>query len=737
MVNLSKTRIPVYVFLAVLTGSAIVQAGPPVAIPMKYHVTKNKQKFIALAAYSDDITYHPASFNDTTIDFGVRYKEAITAWRIESLPAHGTLFDVYTEIDETPFLVSDPDELLYVPDKEYVGSDRFTFRVSDSQGTSREVAISLRVEASFTAPKGIPDPPAIFNTPTPVPAASGNVETDDWYIDNSHPNATNTPQPGESSPRHGTPDAPRATLPPNNARFDAGSTVFIAGGVETPYETRTGGVSWHQWFCEGTAEAPVYILGVNDGPQKPIITNIPRSELRLHMQHTLVEGIEFRGLSIVQREDLTEGHIVFRHCLVDKMNRSNTGGALELHRTDYKIFYDLHIKRAGFTEPDLSEENDVAGIVIVRSFYWVLDSLIHGSAGDGIIVNNENSQGIYVGRNKFHSDNENAIDFKRRHDMMFVENDVWDYRAIEYRVSGSDGVPVIVNVDTGGQIPTRSTIARNRIWDCNGGIRHQGNHIWTVDNVIWHVHRNTNTQGRAYAIQVGNNGHPDYIDRIANNTFHKVDAGVRIWASDNSGLKDHQIVGNNFGELNESSLAPYHLDITGNHVAGTFTDYNNYGSPLAVLWSGSSRDLAWMQANTGNAAHSFENRDPSFVDPDHFDLSLQPNSPLIDANIEHVAYGEFFDQYGVSLMYDANNMPRPQEGGWDIGAYEYRVFCEVFWELWHDAEAYREVDDHDQNGRIDLMDFVLQINQCTSEVPTGTTRGFEAGPVRRGEGGGS
>ncbi|QTD48340.1 Ig-like domain-containing protein [Sulfidibacter corallicola] len=712
------TRSSVYFLLAAFWSIVLVQAGPPVAIPMTYHVTKNKQKFIALAAYSDDITYREASHTDEVINFGIRYDDAITAWRIETLPAHGTLFDSYTEIDQTPYLVSDPDEVLYVPNEAYVGPDGFRFSVSDSQGISDPAGISLRVEAEVTLPKGIPALPAIFHTQAPVPAAAGNVETDDWYIDNSHPSATDTPQPGESSPRHGTPDVPRATIPPNNTSFVAGARVFLAGGVETPYQTRSG-VTWHQWFFRGTSESPVYVIGINDGPGKPVITGSARGELRLQMEHTLFEGIDFRGLSIAQFEDLVEGHVVFRHCVIDRMNRGTTGAGIQVNRGNHKVFYDVHIKRAGFTEPDLSAENDVHGIQISASFFWVLDSLIHGSAGDAIQINNQASEGLYIARNKLHSDNENALDFKRRYDLIFVENDVWDYRAIDYRSSGSDGTPVLVNQDTPGQPPIYSTVSRNRIWDCNGAIRLQGQEIWTTDNVIWHVHQNANAPAAdvAYAIEVGNNDHEDYTQRITNNTLHMVDGGIYIWAGDNSGVKDHHIVGNNFGELNGDSREPYHMRISGNHIEGTILDYNNYSSPLRVRWGSTLRDLAWMQANTANCAQSFENRDPMFADPDHFDLSLQPNSPLIDTNIEHVAYGEFFEQYGRSLMYDANNMPRPQEGGWDIGAFEYRPFCAVAWALWHDLDAYLESEDHDQNGRIDLMDYVAQINACTSESP--------------------
>ena len=642
----------------------------PVSISMQYYVLKNKQKYIALAGYSDNITYRQARFGDNPIEWGVRYRDAITNWQIESLPSNGALYFEGSILTLAPVTITNPDALLYVPNVEFTGTDKFSFSVTDSNGVSGNSVVSLIVKENITLPKGIPSMPAIFYTAPPVPASSGNTESDDWYIDNSHPNATDTVQPGESDPRHGTPDFPRLTLPPNNSTFVAGARVFFAGGVDVPYTLRNG-VTWHRWFIPGTAENPVYIIGVNNGPNKPIITGTEGKQLRLQVQHAIFEGLEFKGVGPVHRVGQAEGNIVFRHVLRDGMNRGTTGAAFGMNRGDNIVYYDIHIKDSGRTEPDLSNENDVHGIQISRSNIWILDSLIHDSAGDSIQINGEFAQGIYIGRNKLHSDNENAMDFKRRYDMMFVENDVWDYRGIAYQSSGSDGVPVIVNQDTSGQDPTRSTIARNRIWDANGAIRHQGHNIWTVDNVIWNIHHNTNNTASSYAVQVGSIYGDDYTDRIMNNSMSKIDAGVRIWANVNNGIIDHQYKGNVFGVLNANSLEKLHFRITSNHVVGTVIDYNNYAEPALIEWGSTSRDLDWMRINTSSSMNSSQNRDPMFNSEANFDLSLQANSPLINDNIEHSAYMEFFNEYGTSIRFDVNNNPRPQGGApWAIGAYE-------------------------------------------------------------------
>lgn len=685
--------------------------GNPVAVPMSFHVQKNKQKYLTLAAYSDQITYRRASFGETPIDFGIRYKDAIQEWQITHIPEHGTLFEGSNPIAQVPTVISDPDQLLYIPDKGFSGTDQFTFTVQDSDAVSADATVELMVETELSLPESIPPFPDMFTVPTPNPAASGQMENDDWYIDNSHPNADDEPVIGESDPRHGTPDRPRLTLPPNQSVFAAGARVFIRGGVVTPYQTRTG-VSWHQWICNGTTENPVLISGVVDSPDKPIIEGLEGSELRLQMQHTLIEGLHFRGLRISQRSGPNEGHVVFRHCLIDGLNTGTSGAGITLNQGDYNMLLDVHLRRIGFTEPDLSEENDVHGIQISRSNFWLLDNLIHGCAGDSIQINGETAANIFIARNKLHSDNENAVDFKRRYDLVFVENDVWDYRAISYQSSGSDGTPVIINQDTSGQTPTRCTLARNRIWDANGGIRHQGQDIQTTNNLLFLIHHNSNTETPAYAITVGNNGYVDYVDRISHNTFHLVDGGIWIWAGNNAGLKDHRYSNNLFSTLNPDSIEPFHFNISGNHTEGTSCDYNLYVGEAELEWAGTIRDLTWLRANTDNGVMDQEVLDPGFIDEGLFNFRLHQDSAAVDSGSESVCYQEFWEWYGLGLAFDFFGQPRPWGDGWDIGAHEFRLFCDLALDSWQDPQFYDPNLDFNADGWIGVRDLVFQINQC-------------------------
>ncbi len=663
-------RSAVYLFVFALAGFSRAET-LPVAIPMKYYVSENRQKFIALSAYSSRITYRKASYGEAEIDFGVRYRDAIKNWRIEELPAHGRLFDGTRLIDQAPYETGDPDNLLYVPDSLFTGEDAFFFSVEDDNGTSPMVRVLLIVEGEISLPPGMAEPPDIFYEPVPLPLKSGDSESDDWYIDNSHPLATDDPAAGESDPRHGTPDRPRKTLPPSGTEFPPGSHIFIRGGVETPYALRSG-VTWHRWVLKGGTDKPVHITGVVNGADKPRI-KMGDSHLRLEMQYSVIEGIHFEG-SIVQKNQLnvvSGEHILMRHNIIDGMHKGTSGASLALNQGDVKILYDMHIRNAGRTEPDLSDENDVHGLQISNvENYWILDGVIHDNAGDAIQINGESARYLYIARNKLHSDNENALDFKRREDLFFVENDVWDYRAISYASSGSDGTPVIINQDTNGQTPTRSIIARNRIWDTNNGVRHQGQYIWTIDNLFWHIHHNSNSDNPSFAIMVGNNAESDYIDRIANNTMHRVDGGIWIWAGANSGLLDHQYTGNIFGGLNPDSRDPRHLRISSNHIAGVRTSHNLYMEPANILWGNTEHTLESYRAATSNGAGSMEDRDPLFKDGTGFDLRPGENSPVVGANKEPAAYAEIEEYYGVSPRLDIDGRPRPTDGNWSMGAHE-------------------------------------------------------------------
>ncbi|MFQ5809890.1 MAG: right-handed parallel beta-helix repeat-containing protein, partial [Armatimonadota bacterium] len=102
------------------------------------------------------------------------------------------------------------------------------------------------------------------------------------YVDNTHPNATNTDNP------FGSPDRPRRDIFDRLSRtLKAGSVVEIHGG---PYNY-TG---WRRIVSEGTAEKPVFIRAVASedkvrtqaGPEE-------RHDLRLEGSYLIIENQDY------------------------------------------------------------------------------------------------------------------------------------------------------------------------------------------------------------------------------------------------------------------------------------------------------------------------------------------------------------------------------------------------------------------------------------------------------------
>ena len=89
--------------------------------------------------------------------------------------------------------------------------------------------------------------------------------------------------------------------------------------------------------------------------------------------------------------------------------------------------------------------------------------------------------------------------------------------------------------------------------------------------------------------------------------------------------------------------------------------YNTGSEGVYELWSnGTQYTLSQYQAATDKGQGSIQ-ADPRFVDPAGSNFHLQDISPAIDAGVN------------IGLAEDLDETPRPQGGGYDIGAYESRA----------------------------------------------------------------
>jgi hypothetical protein len=87
------------------------------------------------------------------------------------------------------------------------------------------------------------------------------------------------------------------------------------------------------------------------------------------------------------------------------------------------------------SEIDHHQGNDRHGVFVSSTSkeIWVLSNHIHHNGGDGIQFCHgcvaDPPDGVYIARNRFHSDRENGVDLKYSKNVIISENVLWGYRA--------------------------------------------------------------------------------------------------------------------------------------------------------------------------------------------------------------------------------------------------------------------------------------------------------------------
>jgi len=135
-------------------------------------------------------------------------------------------------------------------------------------------------QSDWAPPIGVPDPMfGIRASSSPDSPADPNAydPSRDYWIDNSHPNCTDS-----NNPR-GSPNRPRRTIPKNLTLLREGTLVQIRGGITHPYElndigtpddnTANDGII--RVSGDGTANAPIWIRGPRNGPYPQIRSSSP------------------------------------------------------------------------------------------------------------------------------------------------------------------------------------------------------------------------------------------------------------------------------------------------------------------------------------------------------------------------------------------------------------------------------------------------------------------------------
>jgi hypothetical protein len=444
---------------------------------------------------------------------------------------------------------------------------------------------------SWTPPVGIPAP--AFG----IDQATTDVAYTHW-VDNSGPCS--------SGANHlGTPANPRCTIPDT---VPAGSIVQVRGG---PYD-----LGEEYWTLNGTAAQPVYVRGPSTGTRPSLG---PAAEIELDARHAIIENL--RTTAIFLDDGANIHHVALRHLTVS--DHPGTGAAVGAGDNNHDlVIWDCEIARNGVI-PSGADNHGIAlhaeGVLDV----WIVDNHIHHNSGDGIQFCHGCDGGpgrVYIGRNHFHHDEENAIDLKAFVGPVIIsENQMHDYQP-----SGdSNGDALRVN-DEGEQ--TNLWILFNDIWNAELGINAQGSfadNIYVIGNELHGIEGAIVGEPVAGTLQ------------IVNNTLLDVGLGIQAGQAHSNIIRATDVA------IGEWVTACSHNLVQQGDVEVSCSNGRS-GDPRVILSGG------------------------------HV-IGLQAGSPAIDNGLASPPpYATFQSQFGQSITFDRLGVPRPSPPGWDIGANEFR-----------------------------------------------------------------
>lgn len=482
-----------------------------------------------------------------------------------------------------------------------------------------------------------------------------------YYIDNTHPSATDT------SNTYGYPDKPRLTIP--ETTYSAGSYCEIHGG---PY-TRTSGDAEHDITCNGTEAAPCWFLGTSNAVRPEIMGVIELSGDYIILQwlESSYDTVNDRANALsIGGDSNYASHVCIRHCASRGDGQYHAGFSSGVvitgtvgNETNNIVLYNVEMLDNNDYTHSLGAEDDNHGLLIGQytNNVWVLNCDIHNNSGDGMQISGNNSNGearsqyLYIGGNRIYHNSENAIDIKSSLDVIISRNEIYDY----VPSGGSDGTAIVIQQE-GGEGCDNIWVLFNHIYDCARGVRSEEavTNIYVIGNVM---HDFTDTYSALYV-------------RTSSASYHLIDNTIARyttvgWRWDNA-VADIRLHGNIFTGRQDASGYEISYDTT---PAAASIDYNLYDTDVSFRTRKNSTTyttLADHRTGTGFDANSV-NGDADFIDSASDDFRIASGSAAIGASNEDPAYEAFMTRYGLDIRVDYAGNARPTDDPWSMGAFEF------------------------------------------------------------------
>ena len=534
---------------------------------------------------------------------------------------------------------------------------------------------------SYDPPMGIPDPTTYWggmqdpiNDEPPSRPTSWTSEIAGYYYVNY--------QTGSDAGRtYGYPSKPRATIP---NPIPAGSYVEVHGNYNyiTGGDVRINGNGTSDAWSPNSA-GPVWIVGVEGN-----VPTFTGKKTLITGDYVYLYNINISGITsgnCLQVGSSSTGYdadyIVIRNCDIQGTSSSGYGVSITANSTDQGtrcLVYNNTIHDHG-PSYDIDQDSHMINISSYWTYVWILNNNCYNSSGSGMQVgpSSPGPQYIFIGDNIVNNSRQSGIWVKYGTDVIISKNIVHD---VQDRCAGSDTSP---SKGLGAQYgPVRVWWLFNTVYNCRYLIRvpstnnsNTTGEYYAIGNLLYNQ---KDMGGTCFSDPNGKNVwdpaaihiHGGSTRVIVGNTIFNVQSGIHVSRSSSNDLIENNII-STVTHKNGRYVYDYSASIPINNCVF----FNLSGGGDAFKWGSGTTyaTLSAFQSATSEADNSFED-DPRFVS-DGEDFSLKPGSPAINTGLDASSltidvYSRFQSLYGINIRKDIVGTVRPQDGAWDIGAYE-------------------------------------------------------------------